>query len=71
MVMKKLRKIFDFAIVMSYIIMGCLLLFKKDIFTQVIPMFRNIFGIILILYGIFRANQFYSKYIVNKEDENS
>lgn len=69
--MKQFRKIWELIIIVIYIVMGCLLIFKKDLFTQFIPMFRNIFGIILILYGIFRASQFYNKYIVNKEDENS
>lgn len=68
--MEQLKKILDLLIVVLYFMVGVLLMFS-NLFMGVTPMFRTIFGVILVLYGIFRANQFYSKYFLNKDNENS
>lgn len=67
--MKQFLKIADLFFVLFYIVIGVFFLVYKGDILNMASVYRNIFGIILVLYGVFRANLFYNKYFVNNEDK--
>jgi hypothetical protein len=68
--MKQLPKIFDLLRALIYIILGCLVLFNKQILQGLVPFAKNSLGLILLLYGIYRLYQVYIKHFSKQDDEN-
>jgi len=69
--MKHLAMIFDLIRAIIYIVLGCILLFNKQILSALVPLWKEVLAITLLLYGIFRLYQVYNKHFTKQQDENS
>jgi len=45
-------------------------LLNKQIFSMLVPLAKQVFGIALILYGLFRLYQVYIKHFSKQQNEN-
>jgi uncharacterized membrane protein HdeD (DUF308 family) len=52
---ERVKRYFDFFMVMIYIVLGIIIIFSKEFFSVQNQTTKLIFGCILIIYGIFRA----------------
>jgi hypothetical protein len=68
--MKKLMKFIEAAIALTFLTMGLLLVFTNQ-FPNLLPLFKHVFGFILILYGAFKVYNVYNKYFIKKRNENT
>lgn len=69
--MKLFAKIFDLTRAALYLFLGCVLLFNKQILSSLVPLFKVILAITLVLYGIYRLYQVYIKHFRKQQDENN
>lgn len=69
--MKHFTKIFDLVRAVLYLFLGCFLLLNKQVLSTIVPLYKVILAIILILYGTYRLYQVYIKHFTKQQDENS
>ena len=69
--MKEFAKIFDLFRAALYLFLGCYILIDKQILPTIVPVFKMVLGISVVLYGIFRLYQVYIKHFRKQQDENN
>jgi hypothetical protein len=69
--MKHLTKIFDLVRALIYLALGSVLLLNHQIMSALLPIFKVILAITLLLYGTFRLYQVYIKHFTKQQDENN
>jgi hypothetical protein len=52
---QQVAKYFGFFMVVFYLVLGCLFIFSSRFFPELNRIAKLIFGVILVIYGIFRA----------------
>jgi hypothetical protein len=69
--MRNFSKIFDLIRAAAYLFLGFFILFNKQILSMLVPLFKVILGITLLLYGIYRLYQVYIKNFTKQHDDNT
>jgi len=68
--MKHLGKIFDLVRALIYLVIGGVLLLNKQVLPALLPIFKVVLAITLLLYGTYRLYQVYIKHFTKQQDAN-
>ncbi len=71
MKLRNIKLFYSFFIVVLYFVFGILLLFKYLVWREVPNISLGIFGVVVLLYGLFRGYRTYMEYVESKKEEDA